>query len=250
MRRFYALEQQGKRAILNIFEDIMCDSGLPGKINELTDIEEIEVHISSYGGDVSEGLAIYNSLKNHKAKVITVNDGFACSIASVVFCAGDERKMNEASLFMIHNAWSFACGNAGDMRKAADDLDKITEASERIYEKTSNLSLEKIKEYMDKETWFSPDECLEYGFATEIIKDESNEKSSQSVKRHILEILKSKQEENDMDPIRVGDFTVEEKDGGILIKKADSQSDTGTADQEKLEAAVNAFMKSFLGGNK
>lgn len=68
----------------------------------------INVNINSYGGEVAEGLAIYNALKNHSATVRTRCDGFACSAASVVFMAGDVRLMNEASLLMIHNAlWQF-----------------------------------------------------------------------------------------------------------------------------------------------
>ena len=82
------------------------------------DTDEIEVHINSNGGAVSEGLAIYNVLKNSKAKVTTYCDGFACSPASVIFMAGDERVMNGASLLMIHDAWTYGQGNAAELRKA------------------------------------------------------------------------------------------------------------------------------------
>ena len=71
-------------------------------------IEQINVYIIPYGGEVAEGLAIYNALKRHKAKVTTYVDGFACSIASVIFAVGDERIMSDTSLLMIHNAWTWA----------------------------------------------------------------------------------------------------------------------------------------------
>ena len=112
---------------------------LSKQLEELTDIDTINVHISSYGGEVKEGLAIYNALKNHKAKIKTYCDGFACSIASVIFMAGDERIMSKSSLLMIHNAWIYATGNANELRKQADDLEKITQASINAYMEYLNI---------------------------------------------------------------------------------------------------------------
>ena len=78
------------------------------------------VHINSYGGDVKEGLAIYNCIKNCGMNVTTINDGFACSAASVIFMAGKQRVMNDASLLMIHNPYMMAVGNPDELRKAAE----------------------------------------------------------------------------------------------------------------------------------
>ena len=99
------------------------------KLRVPQDVEEINVFINSYGGEVAEGLAIYNALRRHKAKVKTYCDGFACSAASVVFMAGDERIMSNASLLMIHNAWMQTAGDPNQLRKDADDLEKITPSS-------------------------------------------------------------------------------------------------------------------------
>ncbi|MCM1115684.1 MAG: Clp protease ClpP [Clostridium sp.] len=250
MQRFYALEQDNKKAIISIYDDIYSGSGLPKRINDLN-ADEIEVHISSYGGDVIEGLAIYNALKNHKAKITTIVDGFACSIASVIFCAGDKRFMNESSLLMIHNAWVMTFGNADDLRKEADDLEKITNQSLKIYECVSNLSSDDIKSMMDNETWLDAGECKEYQFATDIIKNQDGDKATQSIRRQILQKFKIKQEENKMDPITVGDFSVEvtEDDGGLLIriKPAEANSDELTAEEKQ---AIEKFVKSLIGGNK
>ena len=117
------------------------------------DVDVINVHINSYGGVVSEGLAIYNTLKNHKAKIRTIVDGFACSAASVVFMAGDERIMNDASLLMIHNAWTRVSGNAAELRKQADDLEKITQASIEAYMSRVNITEDELKALLDAETW-------------------------------------------------------------------------------------------------
>ena len=73
---------------------------------------------------------------------------------------------------MIHNAWTYVAGDANELRKAADDIEKITQPSVEIYKSVSNLSEEKIKEMMDKEEWITADEALEYGFATSIVDDE------------------------------------------------------------------------------
>jgi len=136
---------------------------------------EINVHINSYGGDVSEGLAIYNVLREHPAKVHTICDGFACSAASVVFMAGDQRTMSPASLLMIHNAWTYAMGNAAELRKSADDLDTITQASVEAYKQVATISEDEIKALMDAETWILPDDAVAYGFATDIDDDDDDE---------------------------------------------------------------------------
>ena len=179
MRMYYSMEKNNDEANINIYGDISSWDDNPNNmkalskvLDELTDVKKIKVYINSYGGEVAEGLAIYNALKRHPAKVTTYCDGFAASIASVIFMAGDKRIMNESSLLMIHNAWSWGEGNAEQLRKQADALDKITQASVVAYMSHSNLSEEKIKALMDAETWILPDEALEYGFATAIEKVE------------------------------------------------------------------------------
>lgn len=151
-------------------------------LNDLgDDVSEITVHINSYGGMVSEGVAIYNALKNHKAKVTTVCEGFACSIASVVFMAGDERVMRPASLLMLHNASMWVDGDANAHKKAAQDLETITELSKTAYLACASESLteEKLTEVMDAETWVSPQTALEWGLATSISDDVAEDEPSQ-----------------------------------------------------------------------
>lgn len=138
-------------------------------------VKTINVHINSYGGDVSEGLAIYNVLRESSAQIVTVCDGFACSAASVVFMAGDKRIMRPASLLMIHNAWTYAMGNAAELRKSADDLDTITQASVEAYKQVATISEDEIKALMDAETWILPDDAVAYGFATDIDDDDDDE---------------------------------------------------------------------------
>ena len=185
--KYYQLVKNDASADLYIFGDICAwawpelgeQSGVTivNQLKEL-DVDTINVHINSYGGDVSEGLAIY---REHKAQIVTICDGFACSAASVVFMAGDRRVMQPASLLMIHNAWTVAMGNAAQLRKTADDIETITQASVEAYKKVATISEEEIKALMDAETWILPKDAVEYGFATEIDdEDEDDDEPKQS----------------------------------------------------------------------
>ncbi|MGG5359345.1 head maturation protease, ClpP-related [Enterococcus sp. DIV0240a] len=134
-------------------------------LKELGEISQINLHINSPGGSVFEGIAIGNMLKQHKAHVVAHVDALAASIASVIVASCDEVVMPENSMLMIHNPWSVVMGNSNDLRKKADDLDKIAESSVITYlsKAGDKLTEEKIKEIMDKETWLSAQEAYEYG---------------------------------------------------------------------------------------
>jgi len=197
-KKYYSLETNKDKAVLNIYGDITScpwaksDVSAYNLTQELDEInaDVIEVYINSYGGECAEGIAIYNALKRHKAKIKTYVDGFACSIASVVAMAGDERYMYPTSLLMIHNAWTFTAGNANDLRKEADTLETITESSIKAYESVANISRDEIKALMDAETWLTANEALEKGFITEILSETENEKASQSVRKAVYQMAK------------------------------------------------------------
>lgn len=208
--KYYSLEQDGSKVDIELYGDItsfpwlesdVSSYNLAQRIKGLTDVDEITVGINSYGGEVSEGLAIYNALKNSPAKVVTRCDGFACSAASIVFAAGDVRVMNEASLLMIHNAWSCVEGDAKALRKKADDLEKVTGGSMRAYMAIVNIGEEELHRLMDEETWIAPEEAVEMGFATEVLKAEDTDRASQSVRKKVFKMLKDQhRQEADDDP--------------------------------------------------
>jgi len=154
-------------------------------------VGEIFVHINSYGGEVAEGVAIYNALKGHSAHVTTVCEGFACSIASVIFMAGDDRVMRPASLLMLHNASMFSAGDANAHRKVAEDLDVITELSKTAYlsHATEALTPEKLTEVMDAETWVTPAQAIEWGLATETEEPDEDESATQSARNLVMRSL-------------------------------------------------------------
>jgi ATP-dependent Clp protease protease subunit len=208
--KYYALEISGKEADIYIFGDITSWEWFENDVSSYTlskelqaldpDIETINVHINSYGGEVAEGLAIYNLLRNHKAKVRTYCDGFACSIASVIFMAGDERIMNNASLLMIHNAWMYTAGNADKLRKDADDLEKITQASIEAYKSHVSITEDELKELLDAETWLLPADALEMGFATSIVGEPVTEKAAASARKALFSLVKNARVTADPEP--------------------------------------------------
>lgn len=163
--------------------------GLKGVIDSL-DVDTINVYINSMGGEVSEALAICSALKRHQATVHTFCDGFACSAASVIFCVGDQRTMSPTSMLMIHNCMSYlGYANSGEMRKAAEDNDKINSRSIEVYKAASNLEEEKIVKMMDAETWLTPEECLEYGLATDI-DDEDDEDDEENPQQSAMQAIR------------------------------------------------------------
>ena len=140
-------------------------------LSKIEDNKQINIHISSYGGEVNEGLAIGSLIKQHKGKTVAIIDSWACSIASIIACSCDEIEMYSSSMLMIHNALCGIVGNAKELREQADVLDKISESLKTVYlsKSNGNLTLEKVTELMDNETWLSAEECSEYGLCDKII---------------------------------------------------------------------------------
>lgn len=159
-------------------------------LNQLpAEVGEVNVHINSYGGDVSEGVAIYTALRNCGRTVNTYVDGFACSIASVVLMAGERRVMGPASLVMVHDPWMKATGNAEELRKAAEDLDVIGQASRAAYMGRVAISAEELDRLMREETWLGAEQAVEYGFATEVAADPDEDRPSQHVRDRMVRML-------------------------------------------------------------
>ncbi len=197
MKKYYDLEQENREASITIYGDITSWPWLESDVsayrlsNQIDglDVDTINVYLNSYGGEVAEGWAIYNALRRHKAQVVTHADGFVCSIASVIFMAGDQRIMEEVSALMIHNPWSRASGNAEELRREAENLDTFADLSAKAYLKYVSISEEVLKEMLAKETWITPEEAVKMGFATEINQNQERETASQSVRKEIFEHL-------------------------------------------------------------
>jgi ATP-dependent Clp protease protease subunit len=153
------------------FEESISAAQFKDDLKALGDVKNIDVHINSEGGDVADGVAIYALLNNHKANIVMHVDGLAASSASLIAMAGDEIRIGENAMMMIHNPWTIAMGNAADLRKAAEILDVASGAMLETYVARTGQAKDKIKKWMDEETWFSGKEALENGFADTVVEN-------------------------------------------------------------------------------
>lgn len=182
--KYLTIKQQvgSKEADLFIDGEIVSDelydndtsaAGFRDSLKQLGDVKTINLHINSPGGSVFEGIAIYNMLKNNPAQINVYVDALAASIASVIAMSGDNIFMPSNSMLMIHNPWTVAMGNANDLRKQADDLDRIGELSVTTYlgKAGGKLDADTLHQLMDDETWLTAQEAVNYGLATEVIDD-------------------------------------------------------------------------------
>lgn len=131
-------------------------------------LKQINLHIHSPGGDVFDGIAIYNLLKNHPANKTVYIDGLAASMASVIAMVGKTIIMPENAMMMIHKPWGIQGGDADDMRKYADLLDKVENTLIPAYAEKTGKTPEELAEMLSAETWLSAKECVEHGFADQL----------------------------------------------------------------------------------
>jgi len=145
------------------------------ELDGVGDVETIHLYINSPGGSVFETMAIIAMLQRHPARIISHIDGLAASCASVLPMISDEIRMPSNSLLMIHNAWTYTVGNAEQLRKAADDIERINQSMIQFYldRAGEKLNEEILKALLDNETWLSADEALSYGLCD--IVEEANQ---------------------------------------------------------------------------
>ena len=173
MEKWYNINNMASTSIVDVY--IFDEIGSYG-VNAQSFIEEIKayrkkpmnLHINCVGGDVFDGMAIYNVIKKRTAETTVYIEGIAASMGSVIALAADNVVIAENSLFMIHNAWGGAMGEASEMRKTANLLEKISNEIADIYVKKTKLPYDKVKDMMDEETWLNADEALELGFVDSI----------------------------------------------------------------------------------
>lgn len=135
------------------------------ELNKLSkSVKEINVRLNSPGGDCFMGIAIYNRLKQHSAKVKVHIDGLAASIASIIMCAADEIIIGEGALVMVHLPWTMAYGNRIDMDKVVGSLMDIEEQMISIYQKRmKSISRSEIRSMLEKETWLDAESSMTMG---------------------------------------------------------------------------------------
>lgn len=134
----------------------------------LADEPKLIINLNSPGGDVFDGIAIYQALLDHPAHVTVKVNGLAASIASVITMAGDRVVMGARSQIMIHEGFTFASGDAQTMRKTADMLDRISDNIAAVYADRAGGDPVMWRNRMREETWFSAEEAVSAGLADEI----------------------------------------------------------------------------------
>ena len=207
-KKFYSFENKtDSSADLYIFGDITSYEwdesdvsawGFKKELDDLGEISELNVHINSYGGETFQGLAIYNQLKQHKAHINVYIDGIAASSASIIAMAGDKIYMPKTALMVIHNCWLWTVGNSKELRKTADDMDKIAVAYKEAYLSKVNITEENLDKLLDEETYLTADECIEMGFADEMIDLKTNSSINQNANMCLFKLVnKLKQQEQE-----------------------------------------------------
>lgn len=174
MKTWYSIKAQNdNEAIIDIFDyigywgvnarDFIADLKTLGD-----NITRIKVRINSDGGEVFDGIAIYNALKRHQAKVTVEVYGIAASIASIIAMAGDKVVMPSNTFMFIHDPLAVVIGDADDMRDTADSLEKIAGALQSTYMVKTGKSADDVRKWMTNDTWFSAQEAVEAGLADEV----------------------------------------------------------------------------------
>jgi len=165
-----------KTAKIYIYDEIgywgVTSADFAQALDALEDVSEIDLRLNSPGGEVFEGVAIYNTLKAHPATVNVTVDGWACSAASFIAMAGDTVAMGTGSQLMIHDASGICVGQAHDMRMLADQLDQISDTIASFYARRAGGSVSSWRDAMRAETWYSAEEAVTAGLADSVTEPE------------------------------------------------------------------------------
>lgn len=203
VKTIYTIKQEANSLDIYLYDDIAPDGEdwwtgdtIPSDtsanhvqqvLQDAGNVDAINVYINSYGGDVKEGLGIYNLLSRSKAYKTVYVDGFACSIASVIAMAGDKVIMGANTLMMIHNASMGAYGTSADLRKAADDLDVINSSAISSYKTKAGDKLDDntLQGLLNQQAWLTAEQCVSYGLADEIANkvDSATETANQRLEQ-------------------------------------------------------------------
>jgi ATP-dependent protease ClpP protease subunit len=171
------MNKGGGVAEITIYEEIGFDpfsgEGITSKafaaqLKDLGQVGQIRLFINSPGGDVFDGLSIYNQLQRHPARVDVKIDGIAASAASFIAQAGDSIEMAEGSMMMIHDAWGMFVGNSADGQRFVDSLEKVDGEIAGTYSRRSGRSASEFRALMDEETWLSATEAVGLGLADRV----------------------------------------------------------------------------------
>ena len=229
------------------FEDETSPTSFRKEIEALAaqGVNQIDVHVDSYGGSVSAAWAIYNVLKDFPGTVNSYADGFVASAAVYPFLAGKKRAANPMSAFFLHQAWISAAGNADELRKAAADIEKFNTIGLEAFA-VAGIDKERVLQLEKDETWLSAAEAYDLGLATEIVDRSDGTPAQQSVRARIVQALTAKDEGSPHpSPAATPSHQGEGFEGGQKGKAQDEpqQEEAGKADTGgRQKSALRAFL--------
>ncbi len=172
----FRIVNKGKAAELFIYDFIGGWDGVTAKrvaddLKAIGKVDVLNVRMNSFGGEVFEGYAIYNQLKRFSARIEVDIDGAACSIASIIACAGDTIRMAKNAMYMIHDPAGGAWGTAADLRKTAALLDQVRGQLVDTYVARTGLNALTVSDLMTAETWMTAANAAENGFIDQVTQE-------------------------------------------------------------------------------
>lgn len=204
---------------------------------------DIVVNINSPGGDMFDGLAIYNMLREHDGHVTVRVLGLAASAASIIAMAGDTVEIARAGFLMIHNAWVVAQGNRNDLREYADTLEPFDRAMADIYAARTGEDMAAITKLMDAETWVGGSDAVERGFAERLLPSDAVEKSDDSAKSSSVRRIESALRASGLSKAEAGKLLAD-----LKTPSAGDPAGNGSGEPAASMAAILAELQNFTRG--
>lgn len=204
----------------------------------------VEVHINSYGGDVFEGITIMNALRDYEAEVTVIVDGIAASAASYIAVGGaDLLIMQESASLMVHDAWADVSGNSAEIRKQAEELERMSDVIAQIYADKSGTPVEEWREAMAEDAYFSAEEAVLVGLADEI---RTGARVSNTTRTRMFNAMRFASRDQAPEPALVRRARAKKEEGkavNLLNSLAKELNAEGREDE--LKASLLAFMNSL-----
>ena len=211
------------------------------------DISEIDLRVHSPGGSILDGLAIFNGIKNHPARVVARVEGLAASMGSVILMAADEVEIPENAYIMIHNVSGGAYGDIEELESMTSLMRKLQDDVTDLYANATGRDKEEIRDLMDKETWMNGEDAVKHGFATRVLEPvkaaacadlETLVAKFENVPASVLELQAEEPAEEETQVEEIEDSLEEEQ-----AQESDDQ-ESAEADQEEIEKELQDEVKA------
>lgn len=255
-KSWYSIQAKEDGAEISIFDEIglwgINATAFKKDWDEIKNKKNITLMLNSPGGDVFDGMAIYNMISAKRENVNIEVYGLAASIASVIALAGNSLTMGEGTYLMIHNPWGMTIGDYTDHVKMAEVLEKMQGEFINIYANSSDLEKDEVKEIMDNETWMTAKEAADFGFADEIFEPEELAAMNFNFKKYgYAHVPGEIPASESMKPETIRDFETFLRDAGYSRKEAKAiascgfQCDVEEVEDEQNDGCADALTLSF-----